>query len=171
MPYDATQWLVDRANIHDIVIALMLYVDTRQFDKIASDVLAEELYVDYTSLLGGEPYTISNTQQAKWWEGMLTKQHALQHGILSPLIDLGQPSAERQAPSKATAHVNGGATLVSKSADGELTTVQNGGRYELEFTCTTSNTGNPWRISKMKAIGIWSTGDTKAMVAEDRPKA
>ena len=59
----------------------MLYVDTRQYDKIANDVLAEEVFVDYTSLLGGEPYAISNTEQAKWWQGMLTKLHALQHGI------------------------------------------------------------------------------------------
>ena len=60
----------------------MLYVDTRQFDRVASEVLAAELLVDYTSLLGGEPYTISNTEQAKMWEGMLTKLHALQHGTL-----------------------------------------------------------------------------------------
>ena len=60
----------------------MLYVDTRQYDKIANDVLAEEVFVDYTSLLGGEPYAISNMEQAKWWEGMLTKLHALQHGTL-----------------------------------------------------------------------------------------
>ena len=60
----------------------MLYVDTRQFDRVASEVLAAELLVDYTSLLGGEPYTISNTEQAKMWEGMLTKLHATQHGIL-----------------------------------------------------------------------------------------
>ncbi|KAL1755553.1 hypothetical protein FB107DRAFT_248787 [Schizophyllum commune] len=170
MPYDATQWLVDRANIHDIVIALMLYVDTRQFDKIASDVLAEEVFVDYTSLLGGEPYAISNTEQAKWWEGMLTKLHALQHGIFSPLIDLGQPGADREAPSTASALVNGSATLVYKSADGETTTLHNGGRYELEFTRTTATVGNPWRMSKMKAVGIWSTGDAKTMGSEDQQK-
>ncbi|KAI5891576.1 uncharacterized protein SCHCODRAFT_02504998 [Schizophyllum commune H4-8] len=171
MPYDATQWLVDRANIHDTVIALMLYVDTRQFDRVASEVLATELLVDYTSLLGGEPYTISNTEQAKMWEGMLTKLHATQHGILSPLVDLGQPSAEREAPKTATALVNGGATLVRKSADDE-TIVQNGGRYELELTRTATAPGtNPWRISKMKAIGIWSKGDTQAMVGDSTDKA
>ncbi|KAL1742143.1 hypothetical protein HDZ31DRAFT_43892 [Schizophyllum fasciatum] len=159
--YDATQWLVDRANIHDVIISMMLFVDTRQFDRVATEVLAEQLSVDYTSLLGGEPYTITNVAQAEMWKGMLERLEATQHPILSPLINLGQPSADRDTPSTATALVNGGATLVRKGNE----MVQNGGRYELELTRTNvASDKNPWRISKMKAIGIWSKGDTQAMV-------
>ena len=108
----------------------------------------------------------------------------------SPLIDLGQPGADREAPSTASALVNGSATLVYKSADGETTTVHNGvrslwqllfcscafcdelgqGRYELEFTRTSATVGNPWRMNKMKAVGIWSTGDAKTMGSEDQQK-
>ena len=47
--------------------------------------------------------------------------------VSSPLVDLGQPSADREAPKTATALVNGGATLVRNLADDE-TIVQSGVR-------------------------------------------
>ena len=55
----------------------------------------------------------------------------------SPLVDLGQPSADREAPKTATALVNGGATLVLKLADDE-TIVQNGVR---NFSSTATLSG------------------------------
>ncbi|TRM66724.1 hypothetical protein BD626DRAFT_483634 [Schizophyllum amplum] len=170
--YDATQWLVDRANIHDVVIAMLLYADIKQTEKIASDVFAEQISVDYTSILGGEPYTISGGEQAAMWKAMQVDFDALQHTTLSPLIDLGQPNAA-EPPSTASVLVNTGVTLVRDAAEGGPI-LQIGGRYELELTRTSLEGCNPWRISKMKAVNIWMNGNKNVMIKQDdfeTPKA
>ncbi|KAL1742151.1 hypothetical protein HDZ31DRAFT_43858 [Schizophyllum fasciatum] len=155
--YDATQWLVDRANIHDVVLGMLLYADTKQTERLGTDIFADEIFVDYTSMLGGEPYKISGQEQAKVWKDMQANFDAIQHTTFSPLIDLGQPSGDRDQPSTASVLVNTGATLVRKAAEGGPI-MQSGGRYELGLT-RTSSSGNPWRISKLKMVHVWLNGN------------
>ncbi|KAL1674276.1 hypothetical protein EV122DRAFT_293535 [Schizophyllum commune] len=155
--YDATQWLVDRANIHDVVVGMLLYTDTKRTEKVASDIFADQVFIDYTSMLGGEPYTILGPEQAKTWKEMSVNFDAIQHTTFSPLIDLGQPSNDREQPSTANVLVNTGATIVRKAAEGGPI-LQTGGRYEIELT-RTANSVNPWRISKLKMDNVWLNGN------------
>ena len=50
--------------------------------KVASDIFADQVFIDYTSMLGGEPYTISGPEQAKTWKEMSVNFDAIQHTTL-----------------------------------------------------------------------------------------
>lgn len=79
MPYDIQTYLLDRANIHDTVTKMTLFLDLKEWKKIGEEVFAEELLVDYTSLLGGEPYTVTGGKQAETWEFQLRALDGWQH--------------------------------------------------------------------------------------------
>ncbi|CAG8976656.1 hypothetical protein HYALB_00002172 [Hymenoscyphus albidus] len=57
--YNISTYLLDRANIHYTVTKMCLLLDLKKFSELATDVFDEQVRVDYTSLLGGELYTIS----------------------------------------------------------------------------------------------------------------
>lgn len=77
--YDIPTYLLDRANIHDTVTKMSLLLDLKKWAQIGEEVFAETLLVDYTSLLGGEPYTITGVKQAETWEHQLRALDAWQH--------------------------------------------------------------------------------------------
>lgn len=57
-------------------------MDQRQFAKLATEVFAEEVEMDYSGLLGGTPYVTTGQKQAAQWEVQMSGYSATQHGIL-----------------------------------------------------------------------------------------
>lgn len=103
--YDIQTYLLDRANIHDVVTKMVhirlflsltilllrgrircankqeqyLYPDMSKFSQVGKEVFAETVVVDYTAMFGGEPVEISGEDQARKWERQLGGLDAWQH--------------------------------------------------------------------------------------------
>lgn len=107
MSYTPLQYLLDRANIHDVVTQMVpspptlpslplfpsslnyssnhsnptqsLSVDLKSWPHLIHSIFAAELTVDYTSVFGGAPEKISSADLAKRWEGMVGGLDGSQH--------------------------------------------------------------------------------------------
>ncbi len=78
-PYDIPQYLLDRANIHDTVTKVPIFYDTGNLARLASEVYAAEVEIDYTSILGGTPFTISSKEWVERAGALLDGFAATQH--------------------------------------------------------------------------------------------
>ncbi|KAG9236289.1 SnoaL-like domain-containing protein [Amylocarpus encephaloides] len=155
--YDIQSYLLDRANIHDVITKMSLYLDLKRFTSLASDVFADKMQVDYSSLLGGEPYELTGEKQAVTWMEQLGGMDCWQHVTTSILIELPQPGKGVGIPKNAGALANCVARLERREARGGPE-ASNGGRYDLEVI-RTNKSGNPWRISRLKADVVWFAGN------------
>lgn len=50
-----------------------------RWDDLCNEVFASAMSLDYTSVLGGDPYDISGAEQAKQWESLLASVASWQH--------------------------------------------------------------------------------------------
>ncbi|EEQ86448.2 uncharacterized protein BDCG_01568 [Blastomyces dermatitidis ER-3] len=164
--YPAVDYLLDRANIHDVITKMSYYVDTRQWDKLADEVfIPTDLIIDYSKCFGVEPTQTTAREIATNWKQLMDKVDAAQHIPSAILITLPQPGTETVEPRTAFATCNGAVTLVKKDADGGPL-VSNGGRYDLELkrvSSRDSGAGNPWRITKLVANLAWVEGNMKLL--------
>ncbi|PGG98246.1 hypothetical protein GX51_06894 [Blastomyces parvus] len=160
--YQAVDYLLDRANIHDVISKMSYYVDTRQWDKLADEVfIPTDLTIDYSKCFGVEPTMTTAGEIAMHWKQLMDKVDAAQHVPSAILITLPQPGTETVEPQTALATCNVAVTLVKKDADGGPL-VSNGGRYDIELKRVSSRdlgVGNPWRITKLVADLAWIEGN------------
>ncbi|KAK0499568.1 SnoaL-like domain-containing protein [Armillaria luteobubalina] len=155
--YSAIDYLLDKANIHDTVTKLMLYVDLLRWDDLEKEVFTDDIHVDYTSLFGGEAVNVKSKDQIGAWKSLFERIEKSQHLLTSLIIDLPQPGSV-PPPKKVQIYANYLVTLVLKDSEQKL--VQNGGRYLLEVSrITPSDGGNPWRISSAKADVVYFTSN------------
>ncbi|KAJ7513093.1 hypothetical protein B0H11DRAFT_2213621 [Mycena galericulata] len=153
--YSATDYLLDRANIEDTITRMAWYVDRKEWDKVPS-VFADDLVMDYTSLLGGEPYNTTPVAQAQVWRGMLDYIDVSLHAVTGVLVDLPQPLGQTH-PTEASAACSPLITLRRNAAHGDPIT-QSGATWSFKLI-KSNKAGNPWRISFMKADVLFMTGN------------
>ncbi|KAK4229014.1 hypothetical protein QBC38DRAFT_473473 [Podospora fimiseda] len=162
--YDTAQYLLDRANIHDTLSKIPLFYDYHDTTGLLNEVYAPEITIDYSSLLGGEPFTVDR----KEWIGRMIKVFEgfskAQHFITGIVTDLPQPGGvDTQRPTTVTVKGETGASLVSlPSEDGTTTISQNGGLVEARlqfFSDLEAKSLNPWRVTYYKVIKTWDKGD------------
>jgi hypothetical protein len=160
--YSVTDYLLDRANIHDTVSNHYMTFDRGRWGEW-DKVLAPELILDYTSMFGGEPRTVTPSEIAKEWKAFADKLTSHQHIMTTLIIHLPQPGSTTEKVMKATVEANVIATLTRKGFEGGEQT-SNGGILDLELTKISDLAfGNPWRISKFKANMSWYSGNTKVL--------
>ncbi|KAH6847466.1 hypothetical protein B0I37DRAFT_145504 [Chaetomium sp. MPI-CAGE-AT-0009] len=161
MPYDITQYLLDRANIHDTVTKVPLYYDTADLPSLLNNVYAPSIEIDYTSILGGAPFTVSRADWVDRVGGMLQAFASSQHVTSGIIAHLPQPGAGVTRPEKVAVQAQVAGNMVGKAeAGGAL--MQNGGLLEAELQWDAgleAEGQNPWRISKYKVIKKWDKGD------------
>ncbi|KAK0733942.1 hypothetical protein B0T26DRAFT_745917 [Lasiosphaeria miniovina] len=124
--YSVQQYLLDRANIHDIVTKL-------NFARLASEVYAAEALIDCTSVLGGEPETVST---AEWIAAVL----ALTFDAYA-----------------STQYLQTDASPSSITKNAGLLQVKLGRDVGLE-----EKGDNPWRITKVKLVKRWGQTELHA---------
>ncbi|KAL2169940.1 hypothetical protein VTG60DRAFT_5484 [Thermothelomyces hinnuleus] len=161
--YDIAQYLLDRANIHDTLTKVPLYYDTVNIKGLESEVYAPSIEIDYTSIMGGTPFTVSRAEWLERADGLLNKFASSQHVTTGIITNLPQPGANVTRPDKVTvsAQVTGSMVGKSESADGNPPFVQNGGLLEADLTrdAELEKQGqNPWRITKYKYTKKWNKG-------------
>ncbi|KAK5050897.1 hypothetical protein LTR84_003456 [Exophiala bonariae] len=171
--YQAVDLLLDRANIHDTITKLVLYVDMRDWDRLALEVPADHMILDYTLFYGGDPTEVTPKDLVAAWQpligGMTATQHVLSYVCRMAtrysdiLISLPQPGHAEDVD-KASVIANVRVRLVKKGAQGgDVNT--SGGRYEIDLIKRASHDGNPWRISRFKAVPIWYDGNIKILTS------
>ena len=118
--YTTTDFLLDRANIHDTVTKLYLFADRRELDRF-DEVAASSMVFDYTLMFGGEPQTFSPVELSEFYRNFLTKMSTTQHIVTSLVIELPQPgNSEEVAKAKVTGNII--ANLTRKDVDGGIRT-------------------------------------------------
>ncbi|KAF3762247.1 hypothetical protein M406DRAFT_72265 [Cryphonectria parasitica EP155] len=116
--YTVTDYLLDRANIHDTVTKLPWYYDTRSEAGLLSEVFAPEVHIDYTRILGSEPSTVAATEWAPQVVRMCEHFDSSQHIYGNLIIELPQPNTPNH-PDKAKVLVSqAGASMVRAAAEG-----------------------------------------------------
>jgi hypothetical protein len=132
----------DREEIVEVTGNLGLLVDARDWPAVRA-LFDDPVEVDYTSLNGGEPQTVSPADLVGGWADMLERLEATQHLIANQLVVVDGDAA-RAAANVTGTHVGSG---------GSLWVV--GGRYD--FALRRSPGG--WRIAALTLTVAWETGD------------
>lgn len=108
---------------------------------------ADEVFVDYTSLAGGEPATIPADALIKSWHGLLPGFTATQHLIGSHVVTVQGEVADCRAHFQAT-HVLDEAQWIL------------GGHYHFQLR----HSDEAWQITAITMTALWSVGDQAGLL-------
>jgi len=128
-------------TIIQVINTMAMTADNRDWQH-CQNTFAENVYVDYTSMAGGEPATILADDLIASWKGLLPGFTATQHLIGSHVITVDKDVATCQAHFQAT-HI----------LDDDTWTL--GGKYDFKLAY---NHGN-WKITAITMTALWSVGD------------
>lgn len=136
---------MDRTDIIETCTRMAWHADRREWDLLAG-VFADEVALDYTSLNGGEPVTLSPAAVVDAWRGGLGAFEATQHLIANHLVAVDGDTAVCTASFQAT-HRR------SQPYGSPLWTL--GGHYRFDLV----RTGSGWRIGGVVMTAEWGDGD------------
>jgi SnoaL-like domain len=141
--------MADRLEILELTTSLGLLVDGRDWGRLER-LFADPVDVDYTSLNGGDPQSVSPADLVGGWHQALDHLDATQHLIAGQVITLDGDRASCVANVQGT-HVLANAT------GGPIWTVA--GRYDIGLM----RTPDGWRISALSFTVQWATGNQHVM--------
>lgn len=150
-----TQMTNARDAIVDTTTRMAWYVDQRRWDELPA-LFAERVTLDYTSLNGGEPATVTPADIVTGWKAGLGGLDATQHVVSNHLIDLDGDTAEATAQFVAT-------HLLHNPHGAPLWTL--GGHYHW----TMARHQDRWRITAVTMTATWATGNQHIMTRAAAP--
>ncbi|MER5261921.1 nuclear transport factor 2 family protein [Actinosynnema sp. NPDC002837] len=133
---------MDRSDVIDTCTAMAWHADHREWDRLGR-VFADEVTLDYTSLNGGEPVTLTPARIIEGWRAGLGAYAATQHLLGNQLVTVTGDTAVCTATVQAT----------HRKPDGALWTL--GGFYRFDLV----RTGEGWRIGGVVLTVAWSEGE------------
>lgn len=136
---------VDRNAIVEVCNSLGWLTDRREWNELRS-LFAPSVYLDYTSLWGGEARAIHPGELVAGWRRTLGGLAATQHLIAGHLVEIDGEEAVCLCNFLA---VHAAEFTNEKS----IWTV--GGQYRLEFR----HLEGEWRISTLTMTALWETGN------------
>jgi ketosteroid isomerase-like protein len=135
----------DRVAIIELIGRLVLALDARDWNALG-ELFTDPVYSDRTSLLGGEPVTLSRADFIEGWRQTLQSLDAVHHLITCHVIDLYGDEATCAANMMGT-HVLANAT------GGPVWTV--GGRHDYQL----ARSADGWRIAGLTFTIQWGSGN------------
>ncbi|TPX09278.1 uncharacterized protein E0L32_009470 [Thyridium curvatum] len=142
------------------------YYDTVDEAGLTNEVFAPgTLHIDYTSILGGQPFDIDASAWTTQLIGMLRRLDGKQHLYTAVLAELPQPGAGQARPETCKAYSQGGASMVVQAVPGGHI-MQNGAQATFEMVRVPELEAkglNPWRIRGQTVNLAWQNGN-KAVV-------
>ena len=132
-------------QVSDICRRMAWYMDQHAWEKL-SDVLAEEILLDYSSLNGAPASVVPRKELVETWRRSLSGYAAVQHLISNELVDIDGERADVSAMFIATHHL-------PNPHGGPVWTV--GGQYRYGLLRTEAG----WRISELAMTISWSDGN------------
>ncbi|GAA3701180.1 nuclear transport factor 2 family protein [Nonomuraea antimicrobica] len=145
----AMLWRMDRLDVIDTCTRLAWHADQREWDRLGS-VFADEVTLDYTSLNGGEPATLTPAQIVAAWQSVLGGFAATQHLLGNHLVAIDGDTAVCTASFQATHRK-------AEPYGGSLWTL--GGTYRFDLV----RTGDGWRITGVVMTATWGDGNRGLM--------
>ncbi len=132
---------MDRTGIIDTCTRMAWYADRREWSRLA-EVFADEVTLDYTSLNGGDPVTLTPAQIIGGWEEALGAYAATHHLLGNHLVTQDGDNAVCTATFQAT----------HRKPDDTLWTL--GGTYHFDLV----RRAGGWRIAVVVLTADWSEG-------------
>jgi hypothetical protein len=139
----------DRLAVIETCTRMAWHADARDWDALGQ-VFADDVRLDYTSLQGGQPTTVSRDQLVQSWAGLLGNLAATQHLVTNHLVTVDGDQAVCTAAFQAT-HV-----LADTYGDPIWTL---GGTYRFEL----GRDGSTWRITAVTMTATWASGNQHIM--------
>ncbi|MFH8491839.1 nuclear transport factor 2 family protein [Streptomyces longisporoflavus] len=136
---------VDRLDIIETCTRMGWYIDQREWESLG-DVFSDEIKLDYTSLNGGEPGTVTGKELVAAWSGLLGNFAATQHLLSNFLVDVQGDTAVTTAMFQATHRM-------PNDHGGPLWTL--GGTYRIDL----ERTPGGWRINGIVMTTTWADGN------------
>ncbi|MER6346531.1 nuclear transport factor 2 family protein [Streptomyces sp. NPDC001595] len=133
---------MERLDVIDTCTRMAWHADQRAWDELA-EVFADQVTLDYTSLNGGEPVTLTPAQIVDGWRTGLGVYVATQHLLTNHLVAVDGDSAVCTAAFQAT----------HRKTDDSLWTL--GGTYRFDL----ARSNDRWRITGVVMTAVWSDGE------------
>ena len=133
---------MDRSDVIDTCTRMAWHADQREWEQLIW-VFADKVTLDYTSLNGGEPVTLTPAQIIDGWQAGLGVYEATQHLLTNHLVTVAGDAAVCTASFQAT----------HRKGDGTLWTL--GGTYRFDL----ARTDDGWRITGVVMTATWSDGE------------
>lgn len=141
---------IDKLDIIETVSKFAYHADNREWVALQG-LFTEEVKVDYTSLVGGNPATIPAGVLMESWDQGLTPLKATQHLISNHIVDF---QGEDQATCRAYFQAQ---HEFPNPFGGSQWTL--GGKYQFEFV----RQDGQWRISGVEMTAVWGNGNQNIM--------
>lgn len=136
----------DRQQIVDVVNAIFVNTDERQWDTLAS-LFSDQVLLDYASMAGGLPATVTPAQIIASWKGILPGFKATHHQVSNYQVSVQGTYADVFCYGTATHYL-------PNDKGSPLWTVV--GTYDLHLT----KSGDMWKVDKMKFNLKYQDGNT-----------
>lgn len=137
--------LLDRSEIADAVNSIATLADARNWEALRS-VFADEIEVDYTSLVGDEPATLRAEGLIEGWRAALSGYDATQHAVTNHLARVDGDVAT------CSTYVVAQHYLLNYKG-GDLWAL--GGRYDYRLL----HAPEGWKVSAIKLTVLWAEGN------------
>ncbi|HEY8479104.1 MAG TPA: nuclear transport factor 2 family protein [Spirillospora sp.] len=144
----------DRTSIIETCTRMAWHADRREWDRLRT-LFADEVRLDYTSLNGGEPGTLTPADIVAGWRDALGAYAATQHLITNHLVTVDGDTAVCTASFQAT-HRHPGPLGTAP-----LWTL--GGDYRFDLV----RAGGQWKIAGIEMIAKWSRGDREVKASDE----
>ncbi|HEX4813057.1 MAG TPA: nuclear transport factor 2 family protein [Nonomuraea sp.] len=136
---------MDRFDVIDTCTRMAWHADQRDWDQLTT-VFADKVQLDYTSLNGGEPVTLTPEQVIGAWKEGLGRFDATQHLITNHLVTIDGDTAVCTAVFQATHR---------KAATFGASLWTLGGNYRFDL----ARTDDGWRITGVVMTATWGDGN------------
>jgi hypothetical protein len=148
---------MDKFDVIEVCTLMAWHADRREWDELAG-LFAPKVVLDYTSLNGGEPATLTPEQIVSGWSRALGGFDATQHLITNHLVSVRGAQAVCTAMFQATHRL-------ANPHGSPLWTL--GGRYRFDLVRIDSG----WRIAGLVMTATWAEGNQQlaALAAEQTP--
>ena len=141
--------VVDRNAVIETAGRLAWCIDERRWAELAP-LFTDPFEIDYTSIFGGRPATVTPAQMVANSERLIGNLTATQHLIGSFLVEGHGDQAMCLSMVQATHY------LATRTGDGTWTV---GAQYHMEMRRETG----AWRINSLRAVLQWATGNREIM--------
>jgi len=135
----------DKQAIQEAITSLFVGTDTRNWQQV-HEAFAAEVRLDYTSLAGGEPATLTPEQITTGWKAVLPGFDHTHHALSNFLITVNGQEATATHYGNAEHYLEG-------AEDGNLWTVV--GSYEYRLVKSSGH----WKVAQMTLHFKYMTGN------------
>jgi hypothetical protein len=139
----------DRLAIIEVCTRMAWHADQREWDRLKT-IFVDKVVLDYTSLNGGEPATLTPEQIVGAWSGVLGGFDATQHMVTNHLVTVEGGTAVCTASFQATHRL-------ANPFGSPLWTL--GGAYRFDLV----RAGDSWKISGVVMTATWADGNKELM--------